>query len=81
MSIPQPNSVFDPASSPFTRFVSTALGILCITFSAFAADDYKLGPDSFPQEGVPVGRVEGPLLFKSQVFTNTLREHWMFVCP
>ncbi|HEU4751855.1 MAG TPA: esterase family protein, partial [Armatimonadota bacterium] len=33
--------------------------------------DYRLGPDSLPQEGVPKGRLEGPFLFKSQVLANT----------
>ena len=51
----------------------------CAPSSTLAADDYTLGPDSQPQAGLPVGRVEGPLLFKSQVFTNTLREYWVYV--
>jgi len=29
---------------------------------------YELGPDSLPQEGVPKGKLEGPLLFRSEVF-------------
>ena len=53
--------------------------LLTTVHVALAADDYTLGPDSMPQAGVPVGRVEGPLLFKSQVFTNTLREYWVYV--
>jgi enterochelin esterase family protein len=47
--------------------------------SAFAADDYTLGPDSQPQEGVPRGRIEGPFVFKSQVFENTVRQYWVYV--
>jgi enterochelin esterase family protein len=59
---------------------------------AFAADNtptnrpapplgktYDLGPDSLPQEGVPKGKLEGPFLFKSQIFTNTVRKYWVFV--
>jgi hypothetical protein len=49
------------------------LVLLLTVFSALAADDYKLAPDSFPQPGVLAGRVDGPFLFKSQVFTNMLR--------
>ncbi len=52
----------------------------------FAADspgrkpgEYSLGPDSLPQEGVPHGKLEGPLLFHSQIITNTVREYWIFV--
>ncbi len=39
---------------------------------------YKTNPDSLPQEGVPKGRLEGPLLFKSQIFTNTVRKYWVY---
>ncbi|HEX4119574.1 MAG TPA: alpha/beta hydrolase-fold protein [Verrucomicrobiae bacterium] len=63
-----------------------ACAILMGTSALFAADsgarkpgDYKLGPDSLPQEGVPRGNLEGPFLFRSQVFTNTVREYWIFV--
>ncbi|MBW3625432.1 MAG: esterase family protein [Armatimonadetes bacterium] len=40
---------------------------------------YALGPDSLPQEGVPVGKIEGPFLFRSQVFKNTVRKYWIYV--
>jgi enterochelin esterase family protein len=41
--------------------------------------EYQLSPDSLPQVGVPKGRLEGPFLFKSQIFTNTVRRYWIFV--
>src|SRR5688572_5527270 len=41
--------------------------------------EYPLGPDSLPQEGVPKGKLEGPLLFKSQIITNTVRRYWLYV--
>jgi enterochelin esterase family protein len=41
--------------------------------------DYPLGPDSLPQAGVPKGRLEGPLLFKSQIIANTVRQYWIYV--
>ncbi len=41
--------------------------------------DYKLGADSLPQEGVPKGKLEGPFLFKSQVYTGTVRKYWVYV--
>jgi enterochelin esterase-like enzyme len=47
--------------------------------SATAADDYTLGPDSQPQAGVPKGRIEGPLVWKSEVFSNTYRQYWIYV--
>src|SRR5437016_3690600 len=40
---------------------------------------YELGPDSLPQEGVLKGKLEGPIVFKSQVFSNTVRKYWVFV--
>jgi len=47
--------------------------------SARKPGEYKLGPDSLPQEGVPKGKLEGPLLFRSQIFTNTVRQYWVYV--
>jgi enterochelin esterase family protein len=41
--------------------------------------DYPLGTDSLPQAGVPKGKLEGPLLFKSQILTNTIRRYWIYV--
>jgi enterochelin esterase family protein len=40
---------------------------------------YKTDPDSLPQNGLPKGMLEGPLLFKSQVFSNTVRKYWIYV--
>src|SRR6266545_4838476 len=56
---------------------------MCFTVpSAFAAptdDVYLLGPDSQPHDGVPKGKVIGPLTLASQVFTNTTRHYWIYV--
>jgi len=41
--------------------------------------DYKLGPDSLPQPGVPKGKLEGPFLLRSQVLANTVRRYWIYV--
>ena len=41
--------------------------------------DYPLGPDSYPKEGVPKGRLEGPHLFRSSVFPGTIRKYWVYV--
>ena len=40
---------------------------------------YPLGPDSLPQEGVPKGTLEGPLVFKSQILAGTVRRYWIYV--
>src|SRR5512140_1287387 len=42
-------------------------------------DVYNLGPDSQPHDGVPKGKVVGPLTLPSQVFTNTTRHYWIYV--
>ncbi len=41
--------------------------------------NYPTHPDSLPMDGVPQGKLEGPFLFRSQVFTNTVRKYWVFV--
>jgi enterochelin esterase family protein len=47
--------------------------------SAAAPASYKPGPDSLPQEGVPKGRLEGPILFRSQAIPDTVRKYWIHV--
>jgi enterochelin esterase-like enzyme len=49
------------------------------TPSARKAGEYALTADSLPQPGVPKGRLEGPLLFHSQVIENTVRRYWVYV--
>ena len=44
-----------------------------------ATDAYVLGADSQVHAGVPRGKVEGPLIWKSHVFPNTVREYWIYV--
>lgn len=44
-----------------------------------AADDYVLGPDSQPQDGVPKGTVTKHTWADSQVFPNTVRDYWVYV--
>jgi len=44
-----------------------------------AAPQYQTDPDSLPQAGVPRGKLEGPILFHSQIFTNTVRKYWVYV--
>jgi sugar lactone lactonase YvrE/enterochelin esterase-like enzyme len=48
-------------------------------FSAFCADDYKPGPDSQPQEGVPKGEVTKYTFEESKIFPGTTREYWIYV--
>ena len=53
--------------------------LLSVPLTGSGADDYTLGPDSMPREGVPKGRIEGPLVFKSRIFENTVRQYWIYI--
>jgi enterochelin esterase family protein len=57
--------------------------VLVCAQSVWAApvdDAYKLGPDSQEQEGVPKGKVVGPLTLASKsVYPNTTRNYWVYV--
>jgi enterochelin esterase-like enzyme len=61
---------------------SLVLATLVAVSSALAGptdDVYSLGPDSQPHEGVPKGKIIGPLTLASQVFPNTTRHYWVYV--
>ena len=45
----------------------------------FAADDYKLGPDSQVQAGVPQGKVTQGKWISEKVFPGTERDYWVYV--
>jgi enterochelin esterase-like enzyme len=47
--------------------------------AARAADDYKLGPDSERQDGVPEGAVTKHSWNNSRVFKGTERDYWVYV--
>jgi enterochelin esterase-like enzyme len=61
------------------RAILALLALLVSGRLASGADDYKLGPDSSRQPGVPPGRVEGPFVWKSQIFKDTVRQYWVYV--
>jgi len=47
--------------------------------SSRAADTYKLGPDSFLQEGVPQGEVTKHSFTNSAIYPGTVRDYWVYV--
>jgi enterochelin esterase family protein len=59
--------------------VLCAGAVLSVAATASGSDDYALGPDSMVQAGVPRGRVEGPFVWKSKVFADTIRRYWTYV--
>jgi len=40
---------------------------------------YRLGPDSMAQEGVPKGEVRGPFVIPSQAYPGTQHTYWVYV--
>ncbi|HKP13088.1 MAG TPA: alpha/beta hydrolase-fold protein [Blastocatellia bacterium] len=40
---------------------------------------YRLGPDSLPQEGVPRGEVRGPYTLPSKAYPGTQHTYWVYV--
>lgn len=40
---------------------------------------YRLGPDSLPQEGVPKGEMRGPFTLPSKVYPGTQHTYWVYV--
>lgn len=40
---------------------------------------YRLGPDSMPQEGVPKGEIKGPFTLPCQVYPGTQHTYWVYV--
>src|SRR4249919_2683695 len=40
---------------------------------------YRLGPDSLPQEGVPKGEIRGPFVIQSNVYPGTQHTYWVYV--
>ncbi|MEY4484678.1 MAG: Endo,4-beta-xylanase precursor [Verrucomicrobiota bacterium] len=47
--------------------------------TSFAAEQYKLGPDSQPQPGVPVGKVMEYEWNNSKIYPGTVRKYWVYV--
>lgn len=60
---------------PHTRVAALWFWLSC---AAFGADDYKLGPDSQRQPGVPQGTVTKQT-WTSRVFDGTIRDYFVYV--
>jgi len=56
-----------------------SLCVCAFASAAIAADDYQLGPDSLPQEGVPKGTVEQGKFLSKSVYPGTERDYWIYV--
>jgi enterochelin esterase-like enzyme len=40
---------------------------------------YRLGPDSLPQEGMPKGEIRGPFVLPCKVYPGTQHTYWVYV--
>jgi hypothetical protein len=40
---------------------------------------YRLGPDSLPQDGVPKGEIRGPFTLPSKAYPGTQHTYWIYV--
>ena len=54
------------------------LALPMVPTTAVAADDYQVGPDAFPQAGVPQGKVTKHS-WQSKIFPDTTRDFWIYV--
>ena len=64
---------------PRFALLAGLVGMAIAGISPALAAQYPLGPDSFPQPGVPQGSLEGPLEFRSKVIPGTVRRYWIYV--
>jgi len=62
----------------YTRLLLATV-LLAMAATARAADDYVLGQDSKPQEGVPKGEVTKYTFDHSKIFPGTTRDYWVYV--
>ena len=66
--------------NPSRLLILAALISIPVLTAGVAADEYKLGPDSMPQEGVPRGEIiQLPPWTNSAVFPGTHRDWWLYV--
>jgi len=60
------------------RAIAMSFIAACCALPALASDDYKLGPDSMPQPGVPKGEITHYSI-TSKVFPGTKRDYSVYV--
>src|SRR5438132_12757127 len=60
------------------RLLSVVVASLAYLLPAYAADDYRLGPDSEEHSGVPQGKVT-KYSWTSTIYPDTVRDYWIYV--
>ncbi|QDU45252.1 enterobactin/ferric enterobactin esterase [Symmachiella dynata] len=56
-----------------------AVCLITASMATAAEEEYKLGPDSMVQEGVPQGTVTRGTWTSDKVFPGTVRDYWVYV--
>src|SRR5262249_50301749 len=68
-----------PKAGPMRlSLIGVAFMVMIPVSTVPAADDYKLGPDSQEQPGVPQGKVTQQA-GTSRIFSGTVRDYWVYV--
>lgn len=65
--------------SQISGFLVSSILVFATCLHVNAADDYVLGPDSKPQDGVPRGEVTRYSFTNSTVYPGTVRDYWVYV--
>lgn len=67
--------------SLLSRTIAIALLMTAVAAPRLRAQEesYPEHPDTAVQAGVPQGKIEGPISFKSNIFPGTLRDYWVYV--
>jgi gluconolactonase len=60
-------------------FLGTLLLVSSPELWAQSTESYPIHPDSRVKEGVPQGRIEGPIKWESKVFPGTTRNYWLYI--
>jgi enterochelin esterase-like enzyme len=65
----------------FAYFLALAMTASASPFQKAPNPDsqYRLGPDSLPQEGVPKGEIKGPFTLPCNIYPGTLHTYWVYV--
>jgi enterochelin esterase family protein len=60
-------------------FVSLAVAALCLAQPSNPDAQYRPGPDTLAQEGVPKGEIRGPFTLPSEAYPGTQHTYWVYV--
>src|SRR5262245_37484906 len=68
-----------PRALHLRHLAALALGLALMPRAYAQEESSPEHPDSVAQDGVPQGKIEGPLSFKSEIFPGTVRDYWVYV--